>query len=762
MRYTTAAHINRNTGREEPVAEHLELSSALAKRYAEKIGMPGTAGTVMLGHDPAKMAEKFQKVLHREAAKVNHAAPSAAITYSILKKNGKMDDPDAAAVIYNLIKGHHEGLLDSYYFDGDLFEEEIGEDLACWLDDYGFTDGRGKENAIGSDSEKRDIMAEASEILDDCPFDEEELARLADMDNTDRMLGIRMLFSCCVDADYTSSAYATDGRPIPEDETIDPDSMLEQLEKYHNGITSGAKASPINRLRDYVYKKAEESGGKAGPGMYTMTAPTGLGKTLAMINWGLRCAQRNGQDRIFIVLPYLSIIQQNAAVYKDIFGDGIVIEDDSVTDLTEETKQMADRWNAKVIITTNVKFLETMFSHHPSTLRRLHNVANSVVIFDESQSLPSKVADITVNTLMALKKYNTSVLFSTATPPAYEYRADIDDYLGNTEEVIPKPQKLYNKYTKARKIKVRFDRTSYSPDEIADMFADEDQALYIVNTKAKAEALFGALEKLHGSDDVLMLSTDMCKADREDTIREVRRRLKNGQRVHLVSTQCVEAGVDIDFPCGMREYGPLTSVIQALGRVGREGNGTPWAVICGISSERGGFPNTRYRNETKITEHLTGKRMEEGAVFDVNNLAEIKAYYEELFSGDGSESRDEKELTEALEDMKFESVDKNYTIIDKKETVNVIVPYGKRKGLFDEIAKGLGENSFCIDGSTMKRARDITVSIYRTKKDILEACEQLYIRSGRECWPTNWFLMSSETGYRDGRGITAPEGEYIL
>lgn len=762
LRYSAAAHINRYTGRKEPVVDHLELSASLAREYAEKIKMPGTAETTVRGHDVAKMTEKYQGVLQKTRIRINHAAPSAAVTYKILKEQGKLKDPEKAAIVYNLIKGHHEGLLSSYYFDGESFEYDIDDDIDYWLNDYGARDGNGKENALGSDDEKEKILSEAGEILSSCLFDENELSWISDIKNEDRMIAIRLLFSCCVDADYTSSAFASDSMPIPDEEVIDPREMLARLEEYHEKIVSGAKDTPINRLRNYVYECSEKSGEKAGPGMYTMTAPTGLGKTLAMILWGLKCAERNGQDRIFIVLPFLSIIQQNVKVYRDIFGDSVVIEDDSVTDFNEETKLMAERWNAKLIITTNVKFFETMFSNRPSTLRRLHRIANSVVIFDESQSLPSNVADITINTLTALKRHNTSVLFSTATPPAYEFRSGIDNYLKNTKEVIPEPQELYDRYAEARKIKIKFCRKSYSSKSIAAMFADEKQALYIVNTKSKTERLSGVLEDVHGKESVFVLTTDMCTADRDHTIKEVRKRLKNGQKVHLVSTQCIEAGVDLDFPCGMREFGPLTSVIQALGRIGREGKGSPWAVICGVESEYGGYPSDQYRHETGATKQLIKKCQEAGTDFNINSLEEIRAYYKEIFAGDADESRDKKELADALEELNFQDVSENYRIIEEKDTVNIIVPYGGRIDLYDRIVRQLQESSFCINKRIMKDAHDITVSVYRTKKGIINGCQQLYLRGMDGIYETNWLLMDVKSGYTDGRGITEPKRENIL
>lgn len=757
-----AAHKNRKTGEEEPVRHHLDAVSDRARKFAMKIGVPQTAYAIGKGHDIAKLSERFQKVINGEMYKVNHAAPGAAVTWYTLKTQGKLDDDLAGCILYNLIKAHHEGLLSNYCFDEELFRYELKEEITSWLGDYSHVDHAGKVNALSSMDETMAVYREAGEYLKDCTVDAKKFEELSRSLGTKKMLFIRMLFSCLVDADYTSSAEAMDGNVIEDDESpLDAEVLLEKLAEYRANIVKDAKPTEINKLRNYVYECAESSGSTVNPGMYTLTAPTGLAKTFAMIRWGLESAKKNRQDRIFIILPFLSIIDQNVRILKEMFGEGIVIEDDSVADLSDENRLLADRWNARIIVTTNVKFYETLFSYKPTALRKLHNTANSVIIFDEAQSLPPEVADITENTLFELAGYNTSILSATATPPAYEFRAGIRDYIANTTEIIPAPQALYDAYSKAKKLDVRFDYRKYTPAEICRMFADRKQALYVVNTKKKASTLYAELKKEHG-DCTFILTTDLCPANRLYIIDNVKKRLKEGKRTHLVSTQCIEAGVDVDFPCGLREFGPLTSVIQAIGRIGREGLGNPRVLVCNIECGKATFPTPQYGNETRITEYVVKSFEEGGKHFDINNLKAIKAYYKELFSGDGSESRDKKELKEALEKMDFENLSNNYNIIEDKGAVNVIVPYERMAELYKNLSRDIRENGCCISKKQMRAARPITISVYNTNTDVLDQCEQLNLRCGPDIYPTNWYLMPHGTGYIDDLGLQKQKGGIFL
>ena len=760
---TYAAHKNRKTGETESVRHHLEAVSGRAQKFAVKIGASQTAYTLGKGHDIAKLSERFQKVLNGEMFKVNHAAPGAAVTWHTLKTQGKLDDRLAGCILYNLIKAHHEGLLSNYCFDEELFFYEFKEEFMTWLGDYSHVDHAGKVNALGSAEETLAVCKEAGEYLKDCTVDAKMFEELSQGSNIKKMMFIRMLFSCLVDADYTSSAEAMDGTDIRDDYSpLDAETLLEKLAGYRDNIVKDAKPTPINKLRNYVYECAKNSGSTAVPGMYTMTAPTGLAKTFAMIRWGLESARKNRQDRIFIILPFLSIIDQNVRILKGMFGEDIVIEDDSVADLSEENRLLAERWNARIIVTTNVKFYETLFSYKPTALRKLHNIANSVVIFDEAQSLPPEVADITENTLFELAGYNTSVLSATATPPAYEFRTGIPEYAIRTAEVIPDPQALYDAYSKARKIDVRFDHRRYTPAEICRMFADKNQALYVVNTKNKAYAIYAELKKEHGSSNVFILTTDLCPANRLYIINKTKTLLKEGKKIHLVSTQCIEAGVDVDFPCGLREFGPLTSVIQAIGRIGREGLGAPQVLVCNIECGKTAFPTQQYGNETRITEYVVKNFEENKEGFSINSLGSIKAYYKELFSGDGSESQDKKELREALGKMDFEGLSNNYNIIDDKNAVNVIVPYKRMEELYENLSMDIRGNGFCISKKQMRAARPVTISVYSTNTDILNQCEQLNHRCGPDTYPTNWYLMPRGTGYIDDLGLQKQEGGIFL
>ena len=741
-------------GRKERVEEHLELTAEYAEKYATEVGFPKFGYLLGFFHDAGKMTEKFQKILKRQAERVNHALPGAAILFSEFPE--LIGDEYGRQVAFGIVKGHHAGLTAE--FDEDLIEE-VEESVEGVKTDWNWEED-GKKNSLSSEKEYSEIL----NFLKNRSYDEaEELSELSDMPVEDKMLFIRLMLSCLVDGDYTSTYLFEENKQECESPTTKNwYELTRSLNEYRSRFDSPeTRTLPINAMRNAVYEYATNAGRTATAGLYGMTAPTGTAKTLAMISFALECAKRNEQKRIFVVLPYLSIIDQTVKIYKEIFGDDVVLEDDSTAEYKTETSQTAsilrllsEKWDYQIIVTSNVKFYETLFSSKPKTLRKLHGVANSVVLFDESQTLPSDVADLSLNTLDALTKYNVTVLFSTATPPDFSMRKRIRKV---PNEIIGDVDKLYSEYEKVHSTTTKFLNEKVSYEKLMETIDERKQALFVFNTTGKARGAYDELKKRFG-DDAFVLYTMMCGAHRRKVVEEVKKRLENGRPCLLASTQCIEAGVDVDFPIVCREYAPYPSVVQSMGRCNRNGKGTGKAFVFSLEENgRTGYPDDRYRTESKIT-----RRMAEERNFDVNlsDMSTLKAYYKKIFAGDGPENADKSTLSEAVEEMDFVETDREYKIIDEKNQISIIVPYDDGKGTYEKALRTLEGNGFSITKKLMAETHAVVVSMYASSKKaqaVSMGCQRLYATCLDGKYETNWFVMLDKKGYSDEHGLETNE-----
>ena len=749
--------------RKELVEDHLELTAKYASKYASEIGFPCLGRLIGYGHDVCKKTMRFQKVLQHLAQKINHAFPSAAAVVTAL--DDLIPGKYTRQVIFGIIKGHHGEITGP--FDEALDDETEESIEAAGTDFEWIEEDDGKVNAISSRKEYEDAV----QLLRNKGFGQaESLEYLRKEPQEDKMLAIRMLSSCLVDGDYTAT-YLFDK---DETEYVSPasrtwDELLGSLKQYRGDLIGMSdKTLPINGLRERVYQCAAKAGASAGNAVYLMTAPTGTAKTLAMLRFALGCAKRNHQRRVFVVLPYLSIIHQVMDTYNKIFGDGFVLEDDSTSYYKYEAsgksgkapseaaflRIVSDKWDSQIIVTSNVKFYETLFSAKPHVLRKLHNVSNSVVLFDEFQTLPSAMMDLSVNTLAALTKYNVTVLLSTATQPEIGMRKGVR--VAPTE-IIDDVDGLYAEYEKIHKTNAVFMKKKVSYDDLAEMMQGSNQSLFVFNTIGKAWKMYDCLHKRSGSD-VFILYTYMCSEHRKKVIDEVMARLRDGRPCILVSTQCIEAGVDVDFPLVFREYAPYSSVVQAAGRCNRSGTGEGRFFVFQLDGADGFiYPDNRYRTETAITLRLAEKR---NHTINLSDRTVLMEYYRYLFSGDGSENKDKKELSVAVAATDFVETDRHYKIIDNKNQATIIVPYDDGKNTYNSIVSELETNGFAISKKLMARSHPVTVSVYapsKTAQKVLNNCQPLFIRRFGICYETNWYLMlkkeGSEDGYNESYGL---------
>ncbi len=575
-----------------------------------------------------------------------------------------------------------------------------------------------------------------------------------------------MLFSALVDADFleTEAWFNRDQQGNRRYRSpalaLEPDKALSALKEHVQELVKTKNSSPAMReLRNTVLAACLEAG-EYPQGLFTLTAPTGSGKTLAMLAFALAHAAKHNLRRIVTVMPYLTIVEQTVEVYRQVLQRWLsqndigryLLEDHSLSqarvntgqanDDTSAAKLLSENWDAPIIVTTNVQFLESLFSNRPSACRKLHRLARSVILFDEVQTLPLGLVIVTLGALSHLvERYGSTVVFATATQPAFSHLHQLvakQCALGwQPREMLSDLPKLFG-IAKRNKIVLPEGKVT-SWDEIAKRVACERQVLCIVNTKKHARLLFEKV-KMKRSANIFHLSTNMCPAHRKATLDRVRSLLREKKPCCLISTQCVEAGVDIDFPVVFRSLAPLDAIAQAAGRCNRN-------ALCNTGNvyvfrpEDENYPDAAYKQATGITANLIRKGIKE------LDPAQFERYYQELYSvrGLSSEDRQDDQLLKAVKIQDFVEVSLLYRIIPQ-DTINVLVPYDKEA--YQRLATEARHN-----GLTYKwiiTARPHTVQLFRptSSRDALSLClEPICIKPDGPEKSDEWYIYRKEEDY---------------
>jgi len=348
--------------------------------------------------------------------------------------------------------------------------------------------------------------------------------------------------------------------------------MEHALNEYVHGLIHND--SPVNPCRAAV-REACISAATKNPGFFSLTVPTGGGKTLSSLAFALRHAQLFDLNRIIYVVPFTTIIEQNAEEFRRVMNlvpgienDRLVIEHHSNFDPDKEnahSRLACENWNAPLIVTTSVQFYESLFGKKTSACRKLHNLARAVIILDEAQTIPVDYLRPILSALDELVlNYGSTVVLCTATQPAVNKRLDFPIGIENVREIIPEPKRLYLSLNRVNveNLGLRTD------DDLVSLLRKEERVLCIVNTRGHARTLIEALGIEEGH---YHLSALMCPAHRSQKLAEIRRRLEAGLRCRVVSTQLIEAGVDVDFPVVFRSMAGLDAIAQAAGRCNRNG-----------------------------------------------------------------------------------------------------------------------------------------------------------------------------------------------
>lgn len=715
----------KNKDKFEKLEEHLSLASILCGEYMSEFGLPVTGKFLGRFHDIGKHTKKFQDVLIGKKTKVNHAIVAGQYLELI-----RFNCPE----LCKILASHHFGMYNDWDFTFDESTLNLKSDIEH------------KESALSSMDELIELHywlkksglgttpEEANKI-------KEELKYFNGKTENEKMFINRMFLSCLVDADYSSAASFENSASSSryDSSLLDTDELITKLDNYINTLSLNSTSNKqLNDLRDEIFKSCSASGREPYKN-FTLTAPTGTGKTLATLKFALENAKKYNKKRIIFVLPYLSILEQNVQVYKDICGD-IVLEDDSQTVFSEKSKIYAERWSAPIIVTTSVKFFETLFAQKTSDLRRLHNISNSVIVFDESQTIPNNLLDTTLEIINVLnEKFGVTTVFSTATPPSFNYRKNI---YWDAKEISSDPQSLFDKYKTIKDIKINWLLNKVTTnDELLELVKDKNSCLIIFNLKKQANNFYNLLSKnIDDQTSLFYISTNLCASHRKKILKQIKDRMNHKLPTLIVSTQCLEAGVDISADYAFRAFGPATSIAQAAGRCNRNATGKGELTVF-IPEGNRKYPDNDYANLSNELNCL----MHESKSFDICNLKDIDEYYKRVFNTTGLD-KDKESLRTAIEKEDYIAVDKNYKIIEESGAT-IIVPYQGQIELFNEIKKNIIDNDYCISKNTMKNSSTITVNSY--DKQILNWCNPLYFKIKGEKIKCNWYLLDSNINFYD-------------
>jgi CRISPR-associated helicase Cas3/CRISPR-associated endonuclease Cas3-HD len=719
----------------QTLQEHLSATAELARQIGAATGLADYAAAAAQLHDLGKYSLAFQRRLEGAPGRVDHSTAGAV---EIKKLTPEPVREWIGQMLAYCIAGHHGGLPDA----GSAVDTADTPSLAGRLKRAG---------ALEDYSAWRAEVDPASlRIPGSFPRGFRPLRNAA----FSCAFATRMMYSILVDADYLDTEAFCGGAARPRGGYPDLPSLAAAFDRRLQQFA--APDRPINRRRSAALQACLEQAGQPG-GFFRLTLPTGAGKTLTSMAFALRHAVLHGMERIIYVIPYTSIIEQNAAVFKNSLADRAeaVLEHHSTFDWdaareSEQTnrqdsaaaklKWAAENWDIPIVVTTNVQFFESLFANRSSRARKVHNMAKSVVILDEAQMLPVEFMTPCLMSLAELvRNYGCSAVFCTATQP--ELERFLPDEVKPVRELTADPQAEFDFY---RRVRVHL------PGKLADADLLERlnglaQVLCIVNTRRHARALFAGLR----GEGCFHLSTLMCAAHRRQVIAEIRRRLAEGLPCRVVSTQLLEAGVDLDFPVGYRALAGLDSIVQAAGRVNREGN-RPEGQLYVFSPEDA---YTRRMPKTiRQCAAVAGLVLQQHAQDPISTAA-IRAYYNQLYAQHDARSFDSREIMQAFQMGKqltfdFAAAAERFKLIED-DTQAVIVP-------FDDTARGLIEElrRTAFPLSVVRKLQPYTVNVYQPEFRRLQAAG--LIAPAPEVYPV---LVDTPETYTQETGLAVPEAD---
>lgn len=625
---------------------HLEGVAHGAASFAAPFAAEDLALAAGLLHDLGKYSLKFQRRLRGENIRVDHSTAGA-------QKAEKIYGRALGRILAYVVAGHHAG-----------------------LQDYG---SPADEGSLAARLNKKDIPDNRAYLKE--PLQWPDLSSFClSLNTTTEQEGfsmaffIRMLYSCLVDADFLDTEkYCQPQKSTGRGGHPSLHQMQRRLALYLENITTRASETTINKARSAVLEQCREKA-NLPPGIFTLTVPTGGGKTLSSLTFALEHALCHQLKRIIYVIPFTTIIEQNAQVFRTAVGEEGVIEHHSNFQYPEEKegewgrtgaklRLATENWDAPLVVTTNVQFFESLFANRVSKCRKLHNLAQSVVILDEAQMIPTGYLLPSLAALVELaQNYGATIVICTATQPALE---NLLPAVIKPVELAPKPAKLYDTFKRARVILLgKLDDVG-----LASKIKDLWQVLCVVNTRKHARELFLEIKDFSGA---YHLSALMCPIHRSTVLDEIRERLAADKPCRVISTQLIEAGVDIDFPVVYRAAAGLDSIAQAAGRCNREGKRKQGYVYVFWPAEAG-LPRGWFSRTATLGSMVLRQKQ------DPLSLQAVNEYFNLLYDVEG-ENLDRKGIMDMLEERKhelafpFREIASQFRIIESP-TEALIIPW---------------------------------------------------------------------------------------
>lgn len=663
--------------REQSVKEHLEGTANLAGKFADKFEKKEWGYCCGILHDIGKYSKEFQRKIKEDTCeKVDHSTAGAVLC----KELGGY-----YPILSYCIAGHHAGLPD--------YGNSAMSASLC---------GRYKKKICDYQAYKEEIRIPEL-CTDPINFIEEK--------NMDFALSvfIRMLYSCLVDADFLDTEFFMKNGNTARTQGESMNVLLKKVEDHVSSWLDNCEIDTINGRRTEILKNCINKGTKE-KGIFKLTVPTGGGKTIASLAFALRHAVENHLDRVIYVIPYTSIIEQNAQIFREILGEENVLENHCNIDYesSEELKPMqlaSENWDKSVVVTTNVQFFESLFGNKSSKCRKIHNIANSVIVLDEAQMLPVDYLKPCIAMLQELvDNFSVSIVLCTATQPALE------QFFQNKKRMTELCPRIKEQFRFFERVEYR-NLGDITRENLLERLKKEENALCIVNTKRLAQEIYKELK----GDGVFHLSTSMYPKHRKRVLKNVKRRLNSGEKCILISTSLVEAGVDLDFHSVYRQIAGIDSMIQAAGRCNREGKRDKSESMVYIFD----FLGTQIMNKQQM-QIDTAK----GILKDYENIAEadaIEDYFLRLYHYQGT-GLDKKNIMSEFQNMEynFAKVGKEFRLIEQEMKMIYITKDPEAEELLQEIKiKGMSKER-------MRKAGQYCVQVYDDEKKENSFFNRLY------------------------------------
>jgi len=747
------AHSPNGRGEWHDLVAHLRGTAELAARFAAPFGAAGIAHFLGLAHDAGKAAEEWQSGLHSAAVTgrpvgVDHKALGVEVS----------GERGLGVIGMLAVQGHHGGLTSR-------------DSFRCWWDDL-----NGNRGGAARRSSARQALAPLLPEL----FDHSIPVTLpphVDLDNpVDVEFFLRMVFSALVDADVLDTRMHCLDLDGPE--VAQPPRLGELWERFslrRMELFTDRRASELDAVRHDLFESCVAAGSRQ-PGIYRHTAPTGSGKTLAVMGFSLRHAVQHGKQRIIVAVPFTTITEQNAEVYRRLLdperGDPVVLEHHSNVDASRNghwARVAAENWDSPVVITTTVQLFESLFGRRCSRSRKVHRLANAVIVLDEVQALPHDLLPVVVDGLRRLTEhYGATVLLASATQPEVQELTALRDV--SVHDVLPDARPLYDRLRR-----VRYDwwlQPRPTLAQVAQRAANTRSALVVVNTVADARRTYRELAAYAPNDALVRhLSTAMCPAHRRAVLGEVSAAQAAGRPCLVASTQLVEAGVDVDFPAVFRAMAPADSLQQAAGRANREGRLGREGGLCVVFDPADGGQPSSYRTAVEVTRRHFG----DGRA-DPDDLDRLRRYYTHLYAAlqvEGPRGR-AAVVNVARADWDFEAVadgpldfargrrDVAYAFrLISDDMVPLVVGYGDEH-LQETVASWLERLREQVrtgqppEFALLRRLQPYIVAVRRRTRDRPEV--------DALCAPVLTDLAEWRGGYDDALGIelTLPDKEFVV